>query len=140
MTKPTSTPAFLWPKIKDLCDERKTIYSLTGRSYHTMESYSHDSPHMGNRNTYVIRYKSGSPKTIKFSEICELYDLLWQRAREINPPHDLTSKEMGDGLYKKMFNRSWNRPGSAMLAILPKLDNRIEVILRPAGIRLIDKK
>ena len=141
-SRPLNTSEFLWPKIVKLCNERARIESLTGRSSHTMVSFSPDeNPHRGDNMTYVIRYNFGSQQTVKFVEICELYDILWKRAKSVNPPSiTLTSKEMGDGLYEEMFNRSWNRPGSAMLAILPYLDDRIEVVRRPAGIRLVDVK
>jgi len=125
------TKSKLWSRINDLCREEKIIMSLTGISWHTIESTN--SPNVVERNKYNIRYKSGGAAEVNFQLVCELYNLLWSR---LESSRCLTDKEMKHGGYDKLGWERWYTPGSAMLAIIPYLDSRVRVTNNPAGLKI----
>ena len=118
----------LWRRINKLCEDGTTISSLTGRSWHTIESMN--SPYnTGDKCKYRIRYKSGGTADVKVAELCELYHILWKDGR-------LTDEWMKNEGYKSLGWKRWFTPGSAMLAIIPYLDDRIVATKSPAGLKV----
>ena len=113
-------------KIEELCENDETIYSLTGRSWHKIESTKLSNNGIGG---YKIRYMSGGLAEVNLQSLWELYNLLWNSNSK-----RLTNVEMEHGGYARLRWDRWFTPGSAMLAILPYVDSQILVIKNPAGL------
>lgn len=92
--------------------EGETIRSLTGRSSHVVKSVDKASL------TYEIEYESGNRKTIKVEELYTLYAHLYAHNK-------LTNEYMLENHEEVLGWKHWHAPGSAMLAILPHIDDKI---------------
>jgi hypothetical protein len=113
-------------KIEELCENGDTIYSLTEKSWHKIESTKISNDGLGH---YHIRYKSGGFAKVNHQSLWELYNLLWNSDSKW-----LTNVEMEHGGYERLRWDRWFTPGSAMLAILPYIDSQIRVTKNPAGL------
>ena len=113
-------------KIGELCENDETICSLTGRSWHKIESTKFSNNGIG---AYNIRYMSGGLAIVNYQSLWELYNLLWD-----SDSKKLTNIEMEHGGYARLDWKRWYTPGSAMLAVLPYIDPQIMVTKNPAGL------
>jgi hypothetical protein len=113
-------------KIEELCENEETIFSLTERSWHKIESTKLSNNGIGG---YKIRYMSGGFAEVNHQSLWDLYNILWN-----SDSKRLTNVEMERGGYAKLRWKRWFTPGSAMLAILPHVDPQIQVTKNPAGL------
>jgi hypothetical protein len=112
MTAPRLSQDELWAGICNL--EGQRIESLTGKSSHRVGSVDKV------QKRYEVKYKSGSVAVVSSDELYALYRELYARG-------SLTNSYMTENARKVLGWESWNRPGSVMFAILPLIDNSIQV-------------
>ena len=105
----------LWTRLLAVLAHREQINSLTGREFHRVVRIRHS------ERAYEIEYESGNrPKPISLEYLAALY-------RELYEVGKLTNNHMGKH-YKRILGwSSWHAPGSAMMAILPLIDDDIGV-------------
>jgi hypothetical protein len=103
----------LWSRVRGLDGQR--IPSLTGRSSHRIALID------GAERQYEVQYDSGNTAIVSLDELYALY-------RELYAHGSLTNSYMDDNVQRILGWDSWNRPGSAMFAILPLLDDAIEAV------------
>jgi len=110
MTTPRYTEQEIWDKLNELigCE----INSLTDRKTHLLVSADQAD------RTYLIQYESGNTKRIKLDQLYALYAELHLRG-------ELSYQYMGQHVKQILGWSQWHAPGSAMMAILPVLDERI---------------
>ena len=110
-----STFEQLWDKFLGVTSRMSQIKSLTGRSWHKIISVD------SSNREYRIAYPTGNQKNISFKELYEMYCELMDNGY-LDCPYMAKN-------YRKVLKRwkAWTAPGSAMLAILPLLDERIRV-------------
>ena len=123
----------IWVGIKTIYAQGRDILSLVQRRRHKIIAICEANLCYDQEERYIIQYENRQYKTgagaidVKLTDLYKLYE-------------ELYNNKFLDNSYMKMnCNRilgwkDWNRPGSAMLAILPVLDNSI--IVRSDG-RLI---
>lgn len=102
----------LWKRFLALPSSR--IYSLTGRSYHDIVDTNLTS------QTYTIRYPSGNDIVVTLEDVNAVYCALYARG-------ELTNDHMEEHCREILRWPRWHAPGSAMFAILPRLDDHIQV-------------
>jgi hypothetical protein len=91
------------------------IMSLTGTSSHRVASVDK----VGKRYEFV--YTSGNGIFVSSDELYALYRDLYARG-------SLTGAYMKENVRRVLGWKSWNRPGRAMFAILPRIDDAIRVV------------
>ncbi len=105
----------MWKGIERLCNEEAVINSLSGSSHHKITAFSSAS------KSYTITYgPSGKSIDADFSKVYKMYSMLCENGRLFN-------KDMENGGHDEIGMSSWNRPGSAMLAVIPHLDSEVQV-------------
>jgi hypothetical protein len=102
----------VWKRVRGLDGQRVT--SLTGRSSHRIALV--DSA----ERCYEVRYNSGNAAIVTLDELYALY-------RELYAHGSLTNLYMRENVRRVLGWDSWNRPGSAMFAILPLIDDAIQI-------------
>jgi hypothetical protein len=111
-----ATPRFsqdeIWASVCKL--QGQQIASLTGRSGHQVASVDQ----AGKR--YEVEYDSGKRIEVSSDELYALYRELYARG-------SLTNQYMKVNARPVLGWSSWNAPGSAMFAILPRIDDAIGV-------------
>ena len=114
--EPSMSPRFtqdeLWKRFGSLPSSR--ISSLTGKSYHDI---IHTNP---TDRIYTIRYSSGNEIGVTLEDVYALY-------RELYTCGKLTNGHMEQHCREILGWSSWHAPGSAMFALLPLLDDHIQV-------------
>lgn len=110
----------IWNRIKSICSKREEIESLAQRKRHKIIAVSE----VGVEKQYTIRYESGNTIGVKLTDVYNVYKELYRRKR-------LESTYMEEN-YERILPDwpRWHAPGRAILAILPKLDENIEVEYR----------
>ena len=110
MNEPQLTKQQLWKKLMAL--NGATISSLTGRSSHTIAAVDQS------RQQYIVAYNSGNERTVKLDELYALYLTLCRSGSLINTNMERDCKQI-------LGWKHWHAPGSAMFAVLPRLDKQI---------------
>jgi hypothetical protein len=110
----------VWTRVRALDGQR--IASLTGRSSHRIALVD------GAERQYEVQYDSGNTAIVSLHELYALY-------RELYTHGSLSNSYMTDNVERILGWDSWNRPGSAMLAILPLLDDAIQTVRGSLRIR-----
>ena len=105
----------LWNGIERLCSSESVIESLNRSSHHTIISISPTS------RAYTLEYgKSGKPVDVDFWKVCKMYSMLYESG-------SLTNSYMEEEGHALIDMAGWNRPGSAMLAVIPVLDPDVNI-------------
>lgn len=102
----------VWTRVRNLDGQR--IKSLTGASSHRINALD-DSD-----RRYEVQYNSGNTAIVSLDELYALYGELYAHG-------SLTNSYMNENVHRILGWDSWNRPGSAMLAILPLIDEAIQI-------------
>ena len=106
----------LWSRIQNIHKNQEQINSLSEREFHTIGSIDNI-----NRE-YEVHYSGDSARAAKvdFNKIIKIYSMV----------HDygsLTNQDMEEFGHAEISMSAWNIPGSAMLAVIPYLDENISV-------------
>ena len=105
----------MWRGIEKLCRDDSVIDSLKKLSHHKITAISPAS------RTYTITYgRSGKSIEADFWKVYKMYSMLCENGRIFN-------QDMVNGGHTEIGMKHWNRPGSAMLAVIPYLDPKVEV-------------
>ena len=105
----------LWAGIEQLCSSKTVIHSLNKSSNHEIVATRPAS------REYTLEYgKSGKPVDVEFWKVCKMYSMLYEEG-------SLTNTHMEEEGHALIDMASWNRPGSAMLAVIPLLDSDVHV-------------
>jgi len=104
----------IWNKIPSLYKEGTIIHSLTGRKYHHIIWIDETT------QQYKIKYESGNTKKISIEDLYVLYSELYKIG-------SLTNSYMQQHCERLLDWSKWHAPGSAMFALLPFLDDNIQV-------------
>jgi transcriptional regulator with XRE-family HTH domain len=107
---PRLTPDEICTRLSGL--QGRTIESLTGRSQHRIAWVD---PAKGE---YEIEYESGNRIVVRLEDLYALY-------RELYVHGSLSNSYMKSNCQRILGWKTWNRPGSAMFAILPLVDETI---------------
>lgn len=112
---PRYTEQEIWTKVLSFGGE--IIPSLTGKSAHTIVSVDIS------KKRYQIEYERTKswPKPITLAELYALYC-------ELHGVGELSNRYMEAHCRQVLGWPRWHAPGSAMMAILPKLDDSIDVV------------
>lgn len=109
---PRLSQSELWDGVRRL--EGQTIPSLTGQSSHQVVSVNEKA------KQYEVQYPSSNRVVVTLEQLYALYRELYARGA-------LTNTYMRANVHRVLGWSSWNRPGSAMFAILPRIDDLIQV-------------
>jgi hypothetical protein len=102
----------VWTRVRSL--DGQTITSLTGTSSHRI-AVLNDAD-----RRYEVHYSSGNTAIVSLDKLYALYG-------ELYAPGSLTNSYMKGNVHRILGWDSWHRPGSAMLAILPLIDEAIQI-------------
>jgi len=103
----------VWTRVRDIDGQR--ITSLTGSSSHRVALVGEA------ERRYEVQYNSGNTAIVGLDELYALYSELYAHG-------SLTNSYMRDNVRRILGWDSWNRPGSAMFAILPLIDDAIQIV------------
>ena len=103
----------VWTRVRDIDGQR--ITSLTGSSSHRVALVDEA------ERRYEVRYNSGNTAIVGLDELYALYSELYAHG-------SLTNSYLRDNVHRTLGWNSWNRPGSAMFAILPLIDDAIQIV------------
>jgi hypothetical protein len=103
----------LWEGIRNL--QGRDIQSLSGASSHRINSVDEAN------QSYTLEYPSGNTVVARLDE-------LYRRYAELYATGSLTNAYMRENVSRILGWSSWERPGSSMFAILPRLDDSIRVV------------
>lgn len=121
MAAPRFSQVQVWDRVRQL--QGQTIQSLTGMSAHRIAAVDD----VGKR--YEVRYPSGRSAFVTSDELYALYHELYARGT-------LTNSYMRANVRRVLGWASWNAPGSAMFAVLPRIDEAIEAVRGSLRIRV----
>jgi hypothetical protein len=113
-TMATTKPRFklddFWTRLTGL--EGRTIESLTGSDRHRIVRVDRA------KKEYQIEYESGNRIVVRLDDLYALY-------RELYAHGSLSNSYMRSNCQRILGWKTWNRPGSAMFAILRLIDDTI---------------
>jgi len=114
MSQPRYSKDELWERFVHFVRHTTMIKSLTGKS-------SHKIAHLDEfQKTYDVEYNSGNIRKVKLDDLYNLY-------KELYGNQYLDSPYMTQNHKRILGWSDWHAPGSAMMAILPHLDDDIKV-------------